>query len=79
MKLPGWQRLSDQVWEHKTGVRIHIGGSIRLSDHRCIWTKEHVSQDIFYMKKNGGNLKRALMNWAMDAEKEQKQCEQRKL
>jgi hypothetical protein len=65
---PGWKWLAGSVWEHVSGVRIHIGGRIaRLADRRIICT--HSAEDFNnqgrIIREQGGNVKRGLMVWAL--------------
>lgn len=61
----GWRRLDGAVWEHKTGMRIHLGGMLRFSDGKTIAsTSEDNATD--YIRICGWNKKRGLMVWALN-------------
>jgi len=65
---PGWKHLNGPVWEHESGVRVHIGGLVRLPDMTIVtvnkWPERKEAG--YYIKINGGNKKRGLMAWAMN-------------
>lgn len=59
----GWKHLNGSVWEHATGVRIHLLGLARLPDGKSIswpWSDEYDAK-----RQQGYNTKRALMVWAL--------------
>lgn len=36
-KIPGrWRYLGSNVYEHDTGVRLHLGGLVRLADGKTV-------------------------------------------
>jgi hypothetical protein len=60
---PGWQRVAGSVWEHTTGLRIHLLGLARLPNgHSMPW---HRNDEYEAMRQQGYNTKRALMVWAL--------------
>lgn len=64
----GWRQLSDIVWEHDNGTRVHCGGVVRLinGDHLFL---DHWNESVLgrlLVRINGGNKKRGLMAWAMN-------------
>lgn len=62
----GWNRLSGPVWEHISGARIHLLGTIKLPDGTYLYVnnwKEGVLGRLL-IQINGGNKKRGLMAWA---------------
>lgn len=59
----GWKHLAGSVWEHSTGVRIHLLGMARLPDGTSLpwkWDGEYDAK-----RQQGYNTKRALMVWAL--------------
>jgi hypothetical protein len=63
---PGWRCVWGPVWDHASGLRVHVGGECRL-DGRIIcgglWP-EFRELDRF-IRINGGNRKRGTMAWAL--------------
>lgn len=74
MKLPksirpgcGWKALGSGVYEHKSSIRIHVGGGlIRLQDKTFLrlnhFDEGKLGHDL--IRINGGNVKRGMMAWA---------------
>jgi hypothetical protein len=60
---PGWRHLAGSVYEHKSGVRIHLLGTVRLPGgiYRAADAYPDYRRTI---RINGGNRKRGLMAWA---------------
>ena len=59
----GWKLIGGSVWEHPTGLRIHLLGMARLPDGTSLpwkWEDEYDAK-----RQQGYNVKRALMVWAM--------------
>lgn len=66
----GWSHLAGAVYEHRTGIRIHLGGVIRLSN-KVVFMDHQISKRFWLYKKiTGGNRKRALMALAIALEAE---------
>ncbi len=59
----GWKHLAGSVWEHSTGLRIHLLGLARLPDGRSVSWKSNDEYDA--KRQQGYNTKRALMVWAL--------------
>lgn len=60
---PGWKHLAGSVWEHTTGLRVHMLGMARLPDGQVLpwrWQDEYDAK-----RQQGYNTKRALMVWAL--------------
>ena len=63
---PGWRHLAGGVYEHQSGMRLHMLGMLRLSNGEFV----NANTDAEYRtvalltKANGGNRKRGLMAWA---------------
>ena len=60
---PGWKHLAGSVWEHSTGLRIHILGMARLPDGQSVPWRFDDEYDA--KRQQGYNTKRALMVWAL--------------
>lgn len=64
----GWKQLRGPVWEHKSGVRIHVSGLILKTEfHGILGPIDEFSYHSFLRKLilvNGGNKKRGLMAFA---------------
>ena len=62
----GWKLLSGAVFEHESGVRVHIAGLVKLPDGRYLhankWPECREAEHM--IRVNGGNRKRGLMAWA---------------
>lgn len=60
----GWKHIEGSaVWEHTTGLRIHLLGMARLPDGQSVpwrWPDEYDAK-----RQQGYNTKRALMVWAL--------------
>lgn len=72
---PGWKQLKGPVWEHSSGVRIHVAGYVLLGENVFLSLYEFggastIGQKL--VKANGGNRKRGLMAWALTLCKEEK-------
>ena len=62
----GWSNVGGPVWDHVSGIRLHVGGLLRLQNGNHVssdrWP-DSVSAD-FSIRMAGGNRKRGLMAWA---------------
>lgn len=59
----GWKHLAGSVWEHTTGIRIHLLGVTRFSDGTTMsWNSQDKSDAL---RQQGFNAKRALMVWSL--------------
>ena len=59
----GWKYLAGSVWEHTSGLRIHLLGLARLPSGESLpwkWQDEYDAK-----RQQGYNTKRALMVWAL--------------
>ena len=72
----GWKSLGSSVWEHPSGIRIHVGGGlIRTSEGKRFWLNSIIGRMGWQLIKiNGGNKKRGLMAWAMNTIIEEYKC-----
>lgn len=65
----GWKQhdVTTCVWDHESGIRLHLGGCLRLADGRFvdanIWP-EACSVSLA-VRMAGGSRKRGLMLWAL--------------
>lgn len=66
MKLPGWTHVHGAVWDHESGVRLHLLGMIRSADGSFTSANEwpNCRQVNRCVRIAGGNRKRGLMLWA---------------
>ena len=65
----GWKQLKGPVWEHDSGVRIHVSGRlVRLNG--CKVSGPVDESEYSLLRKltlvNGGNKKRGLMAFALN-------------
>ena len=59
----GWKNMDGSVWEHVSGVRIHVLGCARLPNGKIVkWERDDEYNAI---RQQGWNTKRALMVWAL--------------
>ncbi len=63
----GWKQLGQGVWEHVSGLRIHMLGGVRLPDHRSVWAESWpISQELYkFIRIAGGNRRRGLMMFGL--------------
>ena len=60
----GWKHIQGSaVWEHETGLRIHLLGMARLPDGQSVPWRFDDEYDA--KRQQGYNTKRALMVWAL--------------
>lgn len=59
----GWKHMAGSVWEHSTGLRIHLLGMARLPDGQCVPWRFDDEYDA--KRQQGYNVKRALMVWSL--------------
>ena len=67
MKLGHWKHQGAAVWDHTSGVRIHVQGLCRLPSgeyvNGMLWPE---SRDLrHWVCVNGGNQRRGVMAWAL--------------
>ena len=70
---PGWTKLGSGVYEHSTGVRIHLLGLARIPGKNRygapgiarVFDKPHRATFARIIKEQGGNHRRAMMIWAL--------------
>ena len=62
----GWKHLAGAVFEHESGVRVHIAGLVKLPDGRYLHANKwpECREAEYMIRANGGNRKRGLMAWA---------------
>ena len=63
----GWQHVGGAVWEHSSGIRVHLLGMVKLPTGEIFsaTTYPHWNAAQLMIRINGGNRKRGLMAWAM--------------
>lgn len=63
---PGWVWVAGPVWDHESGMRLHLYGLLILPDGTRCWADRWVDSYIAdrYVRIAGGNRKRGLMAWA---------------
>ena len=60
---PGWKHMAGSVWEHTSGLRIHLLGMARLPDGQSVpWCFD---DEYDAKRQQGYNVKRALMVWGL--------------
>lgn len=64
---PGWEHVAGPVFDHTSGLRIHLGGLARLPSGAVVYgTRWPVSQRMYRaIRVHGGNRRRGIMRWAM--------------
>lgn len=62
----GWKQLTHPVWQHETGIRIHVSGKMILTEKGIISVSYKDINLKLLTKINGGNRKRALMAYALN-------------
>ena len=62
----GWTHVAGSVYDHVSGVRLHLLGMVRLpnGDHVSANEWPESSSVWHFVRCNGGNRKRGLMAWA---------------
>lgn len=65
---PGWTHIAGGVYDHQSGARLHMLGTVRLPNGEHISASQYseASKVWFLIKANGDNRKRGLMAWARD-------------
>ena len=62
----GWRHVNGSVYDHQSGLRLHLLGVLRLSSGSIIngdmWPESR--RVGWFVRANGGNRKRGLMAWA---------------
>jgi len=62
----GWKHVNGAVWDHNTGMRLHMHGLLRTPDGEHIdgtlWPQ---SKSVALAEKMTGNRRRGLMLWAL--------------
>lgn len=66
MKLPGWSKLSNAVYQHQDGTRIHVGGLAVLPTGESVWGNSWPESKIMdrSIRMCGGNRRRGVMSWS---------------
>lgn len=72
MKLNGWKHVAGPVWDHASGLRIHLMGVCRLPCGGIVYGEnwpesKRLSRCI---RIAGGNRKRGIMAWALERAKQ---------
>jgi hypothetical protein len=65
---PGWTRAGiAPVYDHVSGVRVHVTGLCRLASGEMIWGRRWPECQILdrMIRINGGNRKRGAMAWSL--------------
>lgn len=66
----GWQHLGGSVYEHSSGIRMHMLGFVKLKNGKSLsasqWPESHDAARM--IRINGGNRRRGLMAWARYAQ-----------
>lgn len=64
----GWVHLGGAVYEHTTGVRVHVGGLMRTPTGDTVvgtlWPESRRMDRCIRM--NGGNRRRGVMAWGLN-------------
>lgn len=60
---PGWKHATGSVWEHSSGLRIHMLGLAQLPDGQSVSWRFDDEYDA--KRQQAYNTKRALMVWAI--------------
>ena len=62
----GWKHVAGSVYDHVSGVRLHLLGMVRLpsGDHVSANEWPEAASVGHFVRCNGGNRKRGLMAWA---------------
>ncbi len=66
-KLEGWSHISGSVYEHKTGLRIHLLGIAKMPNGTVVdWQRwDQFKGMMSALKIQGHNHRRAMMHWAI--------------
>ena len=63
----GWKRIAGAVFDHDSGVRLHVLGLCKLPNGRLVTDGDYdqylLQQKL--IKINGGNRRRGMMAWAL--------------
>lgn len=64
---PGWYHLGGSVYEHSSGIRIHVAGLCGFPPAPIVNGMIYpVSRELDrFVRINGGNRKRGMMAWAL--------------
>jgi hypothetical protein len=64
---PGWRHVAGAVWDHDSGIRLHLLGTARMPSgvwrRASEWPASGLADDC--IRICGGNRKRGLMVWAL--------------
>lgn len=65
---PGWKWISGPVWEHASGMRLHLHGLVQLPNGEYLSANTLAEwQDVGRaVRIAGGNRRRGLMLWALE-------------
>lgn len=71
MKLAGWKHTGGAVWDHTSGIRIHVQCLLLRPDGSvvrgtCCTESRNLDRAV---RVCGGNRKRGVMLWAMETER----------
>lgn len=65
---PGWRNVAGPVWDHVSGIRLHVGGLARLPDGTFIsarmWPESQAADRAIRI---AGSRRRGLMVWSLAA------------
>lgn len=75
---PGWVHLGGAVYEHSSGIRMHMLGALRLPNGEFLSASKwpECIDAAQMIRINGGNRRRGLMAWAMTHNAEHNPTEQ---
>lgn len=64
---PGWEKVGPSVYDHPSGLRIHVGGYCLMPQGEFIsgnaWPQSSVMDR--FIRIAGGNRRRGVMMWAL--------------
>lgn len=62
----GWKKITNCIYDHTTGIRLHLSGMARLPNGKFIFINKSPEFEYFSKaEKITGNRKRALMIWSL--------------
>lgn len=64
---PGWKHVAGAVWDHISGIRLHMMGLVRLPGGQYVSANTVAEQQgvCKALRIAGGNPRRGLMIWAL--------------
>lgn len=63
----GWNKVGPAIYDHDSGVRIHVAGLVRLPSGEFVSGEQWPQcQEMYrYIRIAGGNRRRGVMMWAL--------------